>query len=132
MSPHIYLFYFLPCDIEDLPPVTAVVISHNHYDHLEWDAVVKLNHFHKDIRWFVPKGLKDWFIKTDCKNVIELAWWEESVMNLNDKDDTKVICVPAQHWSQRKLHDAMTVLVVSSSDLRKQCTISWCLLIVPC
>ena len=98
----------IPCDIEDLPHVTAVVISHNHYDHLEWDAVVKLNHFHKDIRWFVPKGLKDWF--TDCKNVIELAWWEESVMNLNDKDDTKVICVPAQHWSQRKLHDAMTSL----------------------
>jgi L-ascorbate metabolism protein UlaG (beta-lactamase superfamily) len=62
--------------------------------------VVKLNHFHKDIRWFVPKGLKDWF--TDCKNVIELAWWEESVMNLNDKDDTKVICVPAQHCLKRQ------------------------------
>lgn len=109
----------VPCDIENLPDVTAVVISHNHYDHLEWDAVVKLNQFHKQIRWFVPKGLKDWFSSGNCENdVVELAWWEESIVNLNAKDDTKIICVPAQHWSQRKPHDAMTVLVVSSSDLR--------------
>ena len=51
-----------PCTVEELPKLDAVLISHNHYDHLDHGSVVALNkRFGKDLKWFVPMGLKHWF-----------------------------------------------------------------------
>lgn len=76
----------VPCEIEQLPRIDAVLISHNHYDHLEHDAVVKLNgRFGDKIRWFVPMNMKDWFIKYGCSNVYEMTWWEKNMYNADKR-----------------------------------------------
>ncbi|KAJ8301568.1 hypothetical protein KUTeg_020555 [Tegillarca granosa] len=68
-----------PCKIEELPHVDAVVISHNHYDHLDYGSVKKLNaKFGDKLWWYVPAGTKQWMVDTGCSNVVELSWWEES------------------------------------------------------
>lgn len=69
----------VPISIDELPDsVNVIVISHNHYDHLDEDSVVALNkRFKKQLNWFVPLGLKSWFTKLNIDNVVELNWWEE-------------------------------------------------------
>ncbi len=71
-----------------------VVISHNHYDHLDKASIKGL---HPQTKVFVPKGLKDYVKKMDKPNVKEMDWWEEQKVG---KDST-LICLPAQHWSMR-------------------------------
>ena len=107
-----YRYRPVPCQIKDLPQIDAVIISHNHYDHLEQDAVKKLNYrFGDSIRWFVPKGMKDWFVGYGCSNVKEMSWWESEELS-DSKPNFKFHCVPAQHWSQRTPTDAMKVIHV--------------------
>uniref|UniRef100_V5EQB9 Metallo-beta-lactamase domain-containing protein n=2 Tax=Kalmanozyma brasiliensis (strain GHG001) TaxID=1365824 RepID=V5EQB9_KALBG len=55
--------YAPPCPISSLPPIDLVIISHNHYDHLDYDTVRDLWAANKDrLRFVVPLGNKDWFI----------------------------------------------------------------------
>ncbi|EDV23706.1 uncharacterized protein TRIADDRAFT_27102, partial [Trichoplax adhaerens] len=93
-----------PCKINELPPIDAVCISHNHYDHLDYNSVVELNRrFHDQLAWFIPKGLKKWFQECHCNNIIELDWWEECNHPFHKK--FKFIFVPSRHWSKRSLFD---------------------------
>ena len=85
------------------PPLPSnldfVVISHNHYDHL-CERSIKAIHARQgdSISWFVPLGLKSWFLKRGIKaeNVHELDWWQEFEFK-----GVKIVFLPAQHWSQR-------------------------------
>ncbi|SPO24612.1 related to FMP30 - mitochondrial inner membrane protein with a role in maintaining mitochondrial morphology [Ustilago trichophora] len=55
--------YAAPCPISSLPPIDIVIISHNHYDHLDYDTIKELWTANKDrIRFVVPLGNKDWFV----------------------------------------------------------------------
>jgi N-acyl-phosphatidylethanolamine-hydrolysing phospholipase D len=84
---------------EDLPPIHVVVISHDHYDHLDRDTVKRLADTHRP-RFLVPLGLKAWFADIGITDVDELDWWDErSVQGLT------FTCVPAQHFSGRTLWD---------------------------
>ena len=69
-----------PVQVEDLPAVDAIVISHNHYDHLDELTVTKLAGQQPDATFFVPLGMRSWFESILPKgqvNVCEMDWGEE-------------------------------------------------------
>lgn len=80
-----------PCAIDELPPVHVVCISHDHYDHLDYDTIMTVYHHNQSIQFFVPLGVKKWF--TDSKipphQVTELDWFQEAVVNVTSihRDD---------------------------------------------
>jgi N-acyl-phosphatidylethanolamine-hydrolysing phospholipase D len=91
-----------PVQAEDLCcPIDAVVISHNHYDHLDKDSVIGLAKRHPPPMWFVPLGMKKWMADCGVRNVVEMDWSEEAVLSSADKVDLKVSCLPCQHWCSR-------------------------------
>ncbi|KAF2025993.1 Metallo-hydrolase/oxidoreductase [Setomelanomma holmii] len=65
-----------PCEIEDLPIVDVVVISHSHYDHLSYPTVLRIQKKFPEAHFFAPLGNKKWFEKCGVKKVTELDWWE--------------------------------------------------------
>ncbi|XP_055999547.1 N-acyl-phosphatidylethanolamine-hydrolyzing phospholipase D-like isoform X2 [Ostrea edulis] len=94
----------VPCEVEELPKVDIVLISHSHYDHLDYSSVQKLNaKFGDSLHWFVPVGLKSWMISTGCQKVTELSWWKE--VKLEKKEEYLIAFTPTQHWSGRSLFD---------------------------
>jgi N-acyl-phosphatidylethanolamine-hydrolysing phospholipase D len=82
---------------EDLPPIHLVLISHDHYDHLDVTTVRRLAETHRP-RFYVPLGLRAWFAGLGIDDVVELDWWDSR----NDRGLT-LTCVPAQHFSGRAL-----------------------------
>jgi N-acyl-phosphatidylethanolamine-hydrolysing phospholipase D len=87
--------------LNELPHIDAVVLSHNHYDHLDLDSVTRLAaQPGGSPRFFVPLGLKDWFKRRGIEDVVELDWWE----SLQFKG-LEIHFVPVQHWSRRTFTD---------------------------
>jgi len=82
---------------EDLPPIHAVVISHDHYDHLDLETVTRLARAHRPT-FFVPLGLKAWFTAAGIRDVVELDWWQSSRLG-----PLTITCTPAQHSSGRSI-----------------------------
>ncbi|XP_070541717.1 N-acyl-phosphatidylethanolamine-hydrolyzing phospholipase D-like isoform X2 [Ptychodera flava] len=98
-----------PCTVHDLPRIHAVVISHNHYDHLDVSTVKLLNaRFGGSIRWFVPLGLMEWMSNIGIENCIELDWWQEN--SIPDVPSVTFIFTPTQHWCKRGPTDDNKVL----------------------
>jgi N-acyl-phosphatidylethanolamine-hydrolysing phospholipase D len=85
-----------------LPRIDAVVISHNHYDHLDLATVTRLGN---RIRFFVPLGVAAWFREAGINNVVELDWGQQAEFG-----PLTFHCVPAQHFSARGLRDRNAVL----------------------
>jgi len=99
---------------EDLPPIHAVVISHDHYDHLDLPTVARLAREHRP-RFFVPLGLKAWFADHDIRDVVELDWWGEA-----EHLGLRFVCTPAQHSSGRWITDQNRRLWSTWSVLGKE------------
>uniref|UniRef100_T1JF62 N-acetylphosphatidylethanolamine-hydrolyzing phospholipase D n=1 Tax=Strigamia maritima TaxID=126957 RepID=T1JF62_STRMM len=98
-----------PCSINSLPRVDIVLISHNHYDHLDTESVRALNaRFGENLHWFVPLGLQDWMKNIGCYNTYEMSWWEE--MRPIHAREILIAFTPAQHWCKRALRDENKVL----------------------
>lgn len=93
--------------IEDLPRIDYVVISHNHYDHLDKKSVQALGSVPI---WLVPLKLRDWFINVGIKKerVIESDWWDAHHLG-----PVTITATPAQHWSARTLWDRKNTLWAS-------------------
>ncbi|TPX33757.1 hypothetical protein SmJEL517_g03453 [Synchytrium microbalum] len=94
------------CQIEDLPPVDVVVISHNHYDHLDKNTILALAKSPQTY-FFVPLGCKKWFTDLEIKNVVECDWWDEYKYTVERDIETSVsvAATPCQHFSGRSLWD---------------------------
>ncbi|MFZ0105287.1 MAG: MBL fold metallo-hydrolase [Thiobacillus sp.] len=87
--------------LADLPEIHAVVISHNHYDHLDVDSVRQLHQRSGGkLQFFVPLGLKPWFAWLGIDKVTELDWWQHAEFG-----GVRFTLTPLQHWSARSLGD---------------------------
>ncbi|CAG9460012.1 unnamed protein product [Pedinophyceae sp. YPF-701] len=95
----------VPCPLDldalsddELPPLDFVVISHSHYDHLCLPTCRQLSRrYGASITFYVPLGLREWFARNVPGAVaVELDWWETVEHN-----GVRVVCAPAQHWSNR-------------------------------
>lgn len=88
-------------DFHELPKIDVVIISHNHYDHLDLETVKRLSKQPGGSPLFlVPLGLKAWFAKQDIDNVIERDWWESHKVG-----EFEYHAVPVQHFSARTAFD---------------------------
>jgi L-ascorbate metabolism protein UlaG (beta-lactamase superfamily) len=84
----------------ELPEIDIVVISHGHYDHLDFPTLKKLK---GNPQYFVPIGLGPLFRKKGYSNVEEMSWWDET-----ECKGIQLHFVPAQHWTRRTLTDINT------------------------
>jgi N-acyl-phosphatidylethanolamine-hydrolysing phospholipase D len=84
---------------EDLPPIHAVIISHDHYDHLDEATVRRLDAVHHPM-FFVPLGIKAWLGSVGITNAVDMDWWETRQFR-----GLTIACTPAQHSSGRGLSD---------------------------
>jgi L-ascorbate metabolism protein UlaG (beta-lactamase superfamily) len=88
--------------LSQLPQVDAVVISHNHYDHLDAGTIARLP---RGTPVFVPRALGGWFTRRGFTAVTELDWWESA-----EAAGLRFDCVPTHHWSRRGLLDSCATL----------------------
>jgi L-ascorbate metabolism protein UlaG (beta-lactamase superfamily) len=97
-------FHPTPISIDQLPVLDAVVISHDHYDHLDYEAVVQLAP--KTAAFYVPLGigahLEEWEIPAE--KIVELDWWEEAEVG-----EIKLAACPARHFSGRSMFPNRTL-----------------------
>lgn len=98
----------LPIAISDLPAIDAILISHDHYDHLDYGSIIQLKD--KTDHFFVPLGigahLEAWGVPKT--KITELEWWQEA-----DLQGIKLASTPARHFSGRGLTDRMQTLWTS-------------------
>jgi len=85
--------------LEDLPPIDAIVISHNHPDHTDNETLKALAKKYQPIV-FVPEGNKALIESMGLTNVIERNWWEKANI-VKDGRTVVISCLPAYHWSIR-------------------------------
>ncbi|GAB4536013.1 MAG: MBL fold metallo-hydrolase [Haliangiales bacterium] len=101
-------FHPVPIDIADLPPLDGIVISHDHYDHLDEHSVRALDR--RGERFYVPLGvgahLEAWGVPAE--RITELDWWGEVEIG-----DVKLVSTPSQHFSGRGLTDRNVTLWTS-------------------
>ena len=86
--------------IDKLPPIDIILISHNHYDHLDDSSIEELADRFPDAKYFVPLRVRDWFEDKGIRNVEEYDWWEGGSVG-----ELKIICAPTQHFSGRWIND---------------------------
>lgn len=102
---------------DQLPSIHAVVISHNHWDHLDRETVQALMDRHPGIRFYVPLGLQHWFSKEirgavvdgPSRNVIALDW-DQQVSLPGRTQALELHLLAVQHWSARSLGDRYQTL----------------------
>jgi len=93
------------CKVKELPPLTAVLVSHNHYDHLDLQSVSRLAELQPNTSWFVPQGMAQWLIDNTVvsrEKVHEMTWWQELHL---EGTNFKIVFTPANHWCKRGVAD---------------------------
>jgi L-ascorbate metabolism protein UlaG (beta-lactamase superfamily) len=95
----------VPAPLDSLPAIDAIIISHDHYDHLDVDTIKQLAHTQR-ATFFVPLGigahLRAWHIPDD--RIVELDWNQSA-----DLGELTLVCTPARHFSGRFLTRNVTL-----------------------
>lgn len=95
----------LPIEIEKLPQIDMIIMSHDHYDHLDYGSIQKLKE--KTKAFYMPLGMgahfEDWGV--DSSKIHELGWWDEIVA-----DGLLLALTPARHFSGRGLNNRFSTL----------------------
>lgn len=86
--------------IDELPPLDVVLLSHNHYDHLDKPAVKRIARAHPDATWVTPLRLGGYVRGWGARDVVELDWWDSVEIK-----GVRVTGTPARHFSARRLGD---------------------------
>src|SRR5262249_18374043 len=88
----------LPFDA--LPPIDVVLVSHNHYDHLDRPTVKRLVKAHPEATWVAPLGVGRYLRRWGVRRITELGWWDEAMVGT-----LRVTATPARHFSARTFWD---------------------------
>ncbi|EEL81887.1 Outer membrane protein romA [Bacillus cereus AH1271] len=85
---------------QDFQEIDAIIISHNHYDHLNYKSIMLLKDRAK--HFYVPTGVAQYLIKwgVSPSKISEHNWWDEIAF-----DNIKLVCAPARHFSGRSMTD---------------------------
>jgi L-ascorbate metabolism protein UlaG (beta-lactamase superfamily) len=86
---------------EDLPPIDAVLVSHDHYDHLDVPTLKRLKHAFPRLRIYAGLGVGAVLASAGVDGAIELDWWQSAEL----APGVRVTAVPEQHFSNRGLFD---------------------------
>ena len=89
-----------PLKVTDLPQIDVVVISHNHYDHLDEASIREIAKTQLSVEFLAPLGLKSLLEEWGAKNVTELDWWQQV-----QRKGVTIQPTPVQHWSKRTFFD---------------------------
>jgi len=96
--------------LDQLPRIDVVLVSHNHYDHLDEASVKALvRQAGGPPLFLVPLGVKAWFANLGITRVVELDWWDAHRIE-GPAGPVEVVFTPAQHWSGRTLADRLATL----------------------
>ena len=101
-------FHQPPISIAELPPIKAVILSHDHYDHLDEQAVKALAE--KTEHFFTTLGVGDRLMEwgVPASKVRQLDWWQET-----EVAGLRLVATPSQHFSGRSLFDSNSTLWAS-------------------
>lgn len=87
-------------DIDSLPPLTAILLSHNHYDHLDLPTLRRLARI-RQVPVYTALGVGDLVREAGFQQVHEMDWWQTAAAG----SGLEVVCVPARHGSGRGIFD---------------------------
>ena len=95
-------FFDVPLPIDEVPPLDAVVASHDHYDHLDRGVIKALAKAQPNLQFIVPLGvgahLEKWGVEP--QRVTDLDWWESTTLGA-----LTLTATPARHFSGRGFSD---------------------------
>lgn len=92
-------------EIDNLPAIDFVVVSHNHYDHLDLPTLKALAQKNADTKFFVPLGNAKLLNSQGIAKVTEMDWGDTATYK-----DLTIHCLPTQHWSKRSISDTRKTL----------------------
>ena len=81
---------------EELPEIDVVLVSHDHYDHLDAPTVKRLAKRFPDAHWVAPLGHGGFLHKCGARQIVEADWWDQHVVA-----GVTFTATPAQHWTRR-------------------------------
>jgi N-acyl-phosphatidylethanolamine-hydrolysing phospholipase D len=86
--------------LDALPPLDVVLLSHNHYDHLDKPAIKRIARAYPGATWIMPLGVGAYIRGSGVREIVELDWWQSAVVH-----GLRVTATPACHFSSRRPND---------------------------
>ncbi len=87
-------------EFDRLPELHGVILSHDHYDHLDAPTVRRIARRWPDATWITPLGYRGWLRRRGVCLVAECDWWEDAVLGA-PSGALRLQALPARHWTAR-------------------------------